>query len=118
MLKFKVDENLPREAPQILTDGGYDAVSVPDQQMGGRPDPDVVAVCQAEERVLITLDMDFSDIRAYPPSLHPGMVVLRLSRVDKRRVLDAIGRLVPLLEKEPLIGKLWIVDETRVRMRD
>jgi hypothetical protein len=61
--------------------------------------------------------LDFSDIRSYPPADHPGIVVLRLSRLDKHRVLSAVKRLLPTLEQEPLTGKLWIVDETTVRIR-
>jgi predicted nuclease of predicted toxin-antitoxin system len=116
-LKFKVDENMPAEAAAMLTLAGHDATTVPDQQMGGRPDPDVAAVCRQEDRAVVTLDLDFSDIRAYPPTDYCGIVVLRLARLDKRRVLVALQRLLPLLDQEPLAGKLWIVDETTVRIR-
>ena len=33
--------------------------------------------CRTEGRILITLDLDFSDIRAYPPGTYPGIWVLR-----------------------------------------
>jgi predicted nuclease of predicted toxin-antitoxin system len=92
-------------------------VTVPDQQMGGRPDPDVAAVCQREHRAVVTLDLDFSDIRAYPPADYAGIIVLRLARLSKHRVLAAVQRLLPLLVQEPLSGKLWIVDESNVRIR-
>ena len=117
MLKFKVDENLPVEVAALLVTAGHDALTVPDQQMGGRPDPDVANVCQHEGRVVVTLDLDFSDIRTYPPANYPGIIVLRLSRLDKHRVLSAVHRLLPTLSQEPLGGKLWIVDETTVRIR-
>ena len=35
--------------------------------MAGAVDPDVAQACQKEARALVTLDLDFSDIRAYPP---------------------------------------------------
>lgn len=101
----------------MLVQAGYDALSVTDQQMGGRPDPDVAAVCRLEERILLTLDLDFSDIRAYPPTDHAGIVVLRLAKLDRQRVLLALQRLLPILGQEPIAGKLWIVDETTVRIR-
>lgn len=90
MGKFKLDENLPREAADLLRGAGHDAVSVMDQQMCGRPDADVAAVCQREDRVVVTLDLDFADIRAYPPANYPGIVVLRLTQLDKRSVLSVI----------------------------
>lgn len=80
MLKFKVDENLPIEVATLLVDAGHDAVTVLDQDLGGRPDPEVVAVCRQEERVVVTLDLHFCDIRAYPPADSAGIIVLRLAR--------------------------------------
>lgn len=36
MLKFKVDENLPTEAAELLASAGHDAVTVHDQRMVGQ----------------------------------------------------------------------------------
>lgn len=117
MVKFKVDENMPVEVAALLAQAGHDAVTVRDQQMSGHADPAVAQMCRNEGRALVTLDLDFADIRAYPPADYPGIIVLRLSRFDKHRVLFAVGRLSPTLDQEPLAGKLWIVDETKVRIR-
>jgi len=76
-MRFKIDENLPVEADQLLVGAGHDAMTVLDQSLGGRPDPDVAAVCQREQRALVTLDLDFSDIRTYPPQDYFGIIVLR-----------------------------------------
>jgi predicted nuclease of predicted toxin-antitoxin system len=86
-MKFKTDENLPTEAADLLRSAGHDAVTVGEQRLGGAVDSTVGSVCQREGRVLVTLDLDFADIRTYPPSHYPGFVVLRLSRQDKAGVL-------------------------------
>ncbi len=117
MGRFKLDENLPTEATGVFRAAGHDALSVTDQQMGGQTDDEVATVCQQEDRVVVTLDLDFADIRAYPPADYPGIVVLRLARLDKRRVLSIMQRLTTLVEREPLAGKLWIVNESSVRVR-
>jgi predicted nuclease of predicted toxin-antitoxin system len=77
----------------------------------------VASVCQQEGRILVTLDLDFADIRTYPPADYSGIIVLRLSRLGKARVLSAVSRMLPTLEQEPLAGRLWIVDENTVRIR-
>jgi predicted nuclease of predicted toxin-antitoxin system len=117
MLKFKVDENMPTEASDLLVAAGHDSLMVPAQALSGHPDPDIAAVCQRENRALLTLDLDFADIRAYPPENYPGIIVLRLFRLDKLRLLAAIQRLIWLLDREALVGKLWIVEDDRVRIR-
>jgi predicted nuclease of predicted toxin-antitoxin system len=116
-MKFKIDENLPLEAAESLRQAGYDAVTVLEQRLGAATDSDVASICQQEARALITLDVDFADIRVYPPERFHGLVVFRLRRQDKRRVLSVLERLIPLLPSEPLLGHLWIVEEERVRIR-
>jgi predicted nuclease of predicted toxin-antitoxin system len=116
-MKFKVDENLPVEVAALLAGAGHDAVTAADQGLGGRPDSDLAIVCGQEDRAIVTLDLDFSDIRAYAPTDYHGIIVLRLARLDKHRILTAIQRLLSAFDQEPLTGKLWIVDETTVRIR-
>ena len=116
-MRFKLDENLPAEAADLLREAGHDAATVLEQEMSGETDPNVAAACEREGRVLVTLDADFADIRTYPPEGYPGLVVLRLRRQDKPHVLDVLRRVLPLLETEQLRERLWIVDEERVRVR-
>ncbi|MGH8523339.1 MAG: DUF5615 family PIN-like protein [Gammaproteobacteria bacterium] len=52
-------------------------MTVLDQKLGGHADPHIASICRTEDRALITLDMDFADIRTYPPNQYPGVVVLR-----------------------------------------
>jgi len=116
-MKFKIDENLPFESADLLRDAGYDAATVLEQHLGGSPDGDIASVCQQEDRVLITLDVDFADIRTYPPAKSPGLIVLRLSEQSKPHILDVVNYLIPLLSSEPLDHLLWIVEEARLRIR-
>jgi predicted nuclease of predicted toxin-antitoxin system len=117
MLKFKIDENLPRETTELFAEAGHDAVTVGDQNMSGRPDSDVAGVCKNEARAIVTLDLDFADIRAYRPVEFAGIIVFRLMRLDKPYVLAAVARLMPVFNRENPDGKLWIVDETSIRIR-
>ncbi len=116
-MKFKVDENLPVELTGELRGAGHEAVTVAEQQLVGSSDLDLSEVCRSEDRVLVTLDLDFADIRTYPPEDYPGMIVLRLARQDKSYVLDVFRRLLKVIGREPLDGRLWIVEENSIRIR-
>ena len=117
-MRFKIDENLPTEAAQLLSDAGHDALTIHDQEMVGKPDDQVSSVCQLEHRALITLDLDFADIRAYPPGEHCGIVVFRPRTQARQAVIELIGALVRLLSTEPLEGSLWILQENGLRIRE
>ena len=76
-VRFKLDENLPRDAEALLRGAGHDVQTVLDEHLGGNSDPRVLDACRTESRVLITFDLDFSDIRLYPPAEHSGIWLLR-----------------------------------------
>lgn len=116
-MKFKIDENLPFEVAQLLQAAHFDAVTVFAQGLQGKPDIHVVTVCTEEERILVTLDLDFANIAAYPPEQFVGFIVLRPHWQDKHHVLDLIRRVIPLLVESPLVHQLWIVEESRIRVR-
>ena len=114
---FKLDENLPRAAVRFLREHGHDVLSALDPHLGGRPDSQLLDAVKLENRAFITLDLDFADIRRYPPKTLPGIIVLRPATQDVRSLVSLLRNLQPLLEREQLAGRLWIVDEQRVRIR-
>jgi len=117
-MKFKIDENLPIEIAEELRREGHDAATVLEENMRGFSDTKIVAVCHSEMRILITLDLDFADIRRYPPSDSPGIIVLRIEPQHKKHLVHSLRRIIPVLSKEPLSRRLWIVEEDRIRVRE
>lgn len=117
MMQFKIDENMPVECAEELRQAGHDAMTVVDQQLAGQPDVRVAQVCQAEGRALVTLDLDFSDIRAFPPSDYAGIIVLRPSVQTIKNIQRLVGQVIAVLPSETLAAHLWIVDEGQIRIR-
>ena len=117
-LRFKLDENLPRRVESALRDLGHDIQTALSEGLAGAPDPDLLAACAAEDRVLVTLDLDFADIRAYPPGSHRGVWVLRPPNQAFDSVLNTVLAGVKLTTVERTAGQLWVIDEKRVRIRE
>jgi predicted nuclease of predicted toxin-antitoxin system len=111
-VKFKLDENMPADLEDRLRDDGHDAESVV-----GEDDPPVLAAANAEGRILMTFDLDFADIRHYPPGTHAGIVVFRLEDQRWKTLEDPVDRLLASGSLATLDCGLAIVDETRVRYR-
>ena len=116
-MRFKLDENLPIELARLLHRSGHDAVTVLDQGLGGARDSQLASLCTEEGRVLVTFDTDFSDIRTYPPKASSGIIVLRLESQARAHVLETGMRLVSALSASLAGGELWIVEESRIRVR-
>jgi len=114
---FKTDENLPKSAAGLLTAAGHPTMRVDEQGMSGFVDEAVIAVCTVEQRALLTLDTDFLDSRRFPPARFAGIIVLRPKRQSTRKIVDMVQQLIPLLDAESLRGKLWIIEDGRIRIR-
>jgi predicted nuclease of predicted toxin-antitoxin system len=117
-LKFKVDENLPLECASCLRDAGYDAKTVSAEKLSGANDSQLFERCQAESRILITLDLDFADLYAYPPSSSAGIVVLRPRAQDTRTILSLLKRMIVVMAEKTPQRQLWIVEPDRIRFRN
>ena len=89
-----------------------------EQGLGGSPDDSIALKCKREGYVIVSLDLDFGDIRLYPPSEYVGIIVLRLSHQGHDTVLKLIDRVISNLSHETLTGRLWVVDERRLRIRE
>jgi len=116
-MKIKLDENMPAAMTELLQQAGHDVLTVAGQALGGSADPRILEVATAEERVLITFDLDFADVRAFPIGSHAGIVVFRLH--DQRwAVLEGPARdLVASGILDRIRGGLAVVDESRIRVR-
>ena len=115
-MRFKVDESLHVEVADLLRTQQHDAFTVFDQGLRGREDRDIADMCRSEGRVLLSVDLDFSNILMFPPENYPGLIVLRLRKKGRLAVRRVVTRVIDHLSREPLEGRLWIVDEHRIRI--
>ena len=116
MIHFKLDENMPTQAVAELRNAGHDVRTVLEEGLGGAADSTVSAACTTEDRILVTLDLDFADIRRPGLAESPGVLVLRLARQDAGSVCAGLHAALPDLERESLRGSVWILEPHRVRV--
>jgi predicted nuclease of predicted toxin-antitoxin system len=84
-----------------LRDDGHDVETVIDEGLGGEDDPPVLQAATDEGRILLTFDLDFADIRQYPPGTHAGIVVFRLKDQRWATLKGPLDRLLARQEGTP-----------------
>ena len=94
------------EIGEPLRELGHDVSTVYDQGLRGREDHEIAEVCRAEGRVLISLDLNFSNIQMFPPETYAGLIVLRLRAKGRAAVRNVFRRVLAHLDQEPIIGRL------------
>lgn len=118
-MKFKLDENIPTEVVEILQNEGFVAISVVEEKLSGEDDTIIASRVKAEGMCLITLDLDFSDVRLYPPKEYAGIAVLRPHRQDKISIMELVTALLGCIKTgEHLEHHLWIIEPERIRIHE
>lgn len=116
-MKLKLDENLSRHLKQRLESLKHDVMTVAEEGLLSQPDPVIAKAANDEGRVLLTLDVEFADLRKYPPGGHPGIVLFRPVNFSPLAVNRVIEAFVRETDFESLTGCVVVVEPSRVRIR-
>lgn len=116
-MKIKLDENLPAGLVVSLAGLGHDVHTVLAENLVGASDHTIWTACLAEGRLLITQDLDFSDIRRFRPGTHPGILLLRLARPGLRALSDRVLRLFDSEPVDEWIGCFVVATDRKLRLR-
>jgi predicted nuclease of predicted toxin-antitoxin system len=114
---LKLDENLAQAHVDFLNGTGYSADRVTDEGLSGADDNVVWQRAIAEARFFITLDLDFSDVRRFPPGGHPGILLLRPRNRSRDAVLEILQRVVREQPLDTLAGCFMVADINHTRIR-
>lgn len=113
----KLDENLGKSHADLLNRAGHAADRVYDQGLSGASDDDVWQRVTAEQRLLVTLDLDFADVRKYPVGSHPGILLLRPRNRSRQATTGILERVLNDHSLEDFRGCLVVADEFHTRIR-
>jgi predicted nuclease of predicted toxin-antitoxin system len=116
-MKLKLDENLSRHLKPPLTRLGHDVLTAADENLLSCSDTEIAAAALREERMLLTLDVEFADLRKYPPGSHPGIILFRPPSFGPLSVNKFIADFVTSADLSKLTSCVAIVDPVNVRIR-
>jgi len=116
-LKLNLDENLSRHLKPVLAGLGHDVLTAADENLLSRPDTEIAAAASKEERMLLTLDVEFADLRKYPPGTHPGIILFRPPSFGPLSVNTFIADFIRSADVSRFASCVAIVDPAHVRVR-
>ncbi len=116
-MKFKLDENFGVRTLSLFLQEGHDVHTVFQENLQGASDQVIYTACCAEERCLVTLDLDFSDVVRFPPQSSGGIVVIRVPRNPSLQLLEQMIRsFLTFARHNSLDKQLLIVEVGRIRI--
>lgn len=119
-LRFLSDQCVPAEITDTLRGHGHQSMLLREVLPIRSADPVVIAKAQELGAILLSLNGDFSDIVAYPPAQHLGIIAIQLHN-HPEIIPRLMERLVAFLHGNPsqdfYHGKLFLVEVHRIRIR-
>jgi predicted nuclease of predicted toxin-antitoxin system len=120
-LRFFADQCVSNFIIQSLIAGGHQVLRLREHLKAESPDAEVIAKAQEVDAILLSLNGDFGDIVAYPPSRFKGIVALQVLNHPEitLHLLERLNRYLDLHPRmEEYEGKLITVDPSRIRIRE
>lgn len=115
-MKIKLNENMPESLAGRLAVLGHEVDTVRSEGIAGAPDPDVWSAAQADERFLITQDLDFSDIRQFVPGTHRGLLLVRLPDAGRIGLASRVEAVFQTESIEAWAGCFVVLSEHKLRV--
>jgi predicted nuclease of predicted toxin-antitoxin system len=75
MLKFIIDEDLPRSTTYLLREMGFITLDVRDCGLSGKSDEEIFEYAQEENAIVLTGDRGFGSVIRFAPGTYHGIVV-------------------------------------------
>jgi predicted nuclease of predicted toxin-antitoxin system len=116
-MKIKLDENLPDDLVQSLQTLGHDVHTTREEGLAGAADPEIWKAAQADQRFLITQDLDFSDFRKFIPGTHCGLLLLRLRSPSRRLLMSRVAAIFQQEAVDTWSRCVVVVTGQKIRVR-
>ena len=114
-MRFLIDADCPRSIGSTLRGSGHDVTDIRDIDPAA-PDHVIYALIRRESYILVTRDMDFSNILRYPVGKNFGIILLRLHLMPVEEIIRIIQNVFARLSQDDLLGSLTVVRRDRIRI--
>ena len=116
-MKIFANENLFEPIIDYLRSLGNDVLSIRDSGLSGISDDEVFEKACKENRVIITMDKDFTRIFRFPPEKCGGIVVAKIYKRTVDETLTIFKKYYQPIKEEDIKGNLIIITPEGIRIR-
>ena len=95
---------------------GYDIIKASDAGLQKASDEEIALFCKKENRIILTLDNDFTSLYRFPPGTHKGIVVFKISPFIPATLLNALKPLVERKAFTQFKDALVIASRNKIRI--
>ncbi|MEM7016191.1 MAG: DUF5615 family PIN-like protein [Pseudomonadota bacterium] len=117
-MKFLADMNISLRTVEWLRAQGYDAVHLQEEGLQRAIDEDVLAKARIEDRILLTMDLDFGYLLSLSGDVMPKVILFRLGNETAQAVNHQLAQVLTMLELDEENGLFVTVTNKAIRVRN
>ena len=116
-LRFLADMNLSPTTVADLHQQGWDIIRVSQVLPMDTEDSEILKFARQQNRVIVTQDLDFSELVALRGYARPSLITLRLFVSDPETITRKLLAVMPQIEEALTEGCAVTIDHLTVRVR-
>ena len=116
-MRFLADMGVDVRVVEWLRRHGHDAVHLRDEELQRAPDEQVFAKALAEDRIVLTFDLDFGDLAVLTREPAVRVILFRLENARTTHVIERPETVLAGSSDALARGAVVIVEEGRQRIR-
>jgi predicted nuclease of predicted toxin-antitoxin system len=117
-VKFLADMPISPKTVGYLRSIGHDVYRINERGLPKAKDREIVDIAEDEQRIILTMDLDFPAIIATSRKSTPSAIIFRLSDESHETVNSLLSDILPKVERELLNGAIVIIEDDRYRVRE
>lgn len=116
-MRFLADMGISPRSAVFLRNLGHEALHLHDEGLDCLPDADILAKALAEQRIILTHDLDFGDLMAASGAQLPSVIIFRLRNMSADRVNRYLEIVLANYQGRLEAGAIISVTERQIRVR-
>jgi predicted nuclease of predicted toxin-antitoxin system len=117
LIRFLSDDDIYPSIVQVLRDLGHDVFDIKEEKLTGIIDDQVYDLAKSQNRILVSMDKDFTNILLYPLGDHSGIIVAKFYRMKIDETAQKFLNAFVKLTEDDIKGNLVIIDKNKTRIR-
>lgn len=116
-MKFLADMGISPRTVAKLRREGYDAVHLVEKKLEKLEDREILAKAKDEERIVLTVDLDFGYLLAVSGATLPSVILFRLGNESREIIEEYLDNVLSQFTEELIAGAIISVKDDGFRVR-
>lgn len=116
-MNFLADMGISLRTVSWLRSAGYDVVHLRQQGLQKLPDHEILIKACAEERIILTVDLDFAQLLAVSGDSLPSVILFRLGNENYHLINQCLTEILSQCQEDLEAGAIISVNNETFRVR-